>query len=57
VDHVPLFSATIFSSEVLVAVTRVVARLLEHHPHLPELVPSRLRPVAEVDEGYPLQPE
>ena len=35
----------------------LVARVLEVHPHLAELVPLRLRAVAEVEEGYPLKPE
>jgi hypothetical protein len=34
-----------------------VARVLEQHPHLAELVPVRLRAVAEVEEGYPLGPD
>jgi hypothetical protein len=35
----------------------LVARVLEVHPHLAELVPQRLRAVSEVEEGYPFQPE
>jgi hypothetical protein len=35
----------------------LVARVLEQHPHLAELVPLRLRAVEEVDEGYPLTPQ
>jgi hypothetical protein len=32
----------------------LVARVLEQHPHLAELVPSRLRAVVEPEEGSPL---
>ena len=35
----------------------LVARVLEVHPHLAELVPQRLRAVVEAEEGYPLEPE
>jgi hypothetical protein len=35
----------------------LVARVLEVHPHLAELVPLHLRPVGEVEEGHPLKPE
>jgi hypothetical protein len=35
----------------------LVARVLEQHPHLAELVPLRLRAVAEAEEGYPLKAE
>ncbi len=35
----------------------LVARVLEVHPHLAELVPQRLRAVAEAEEGYPLKAE
>jgi hypothetical protein len=35
----------------------LVARVLEQHPHLAELVPVRLRTVDEAEEGYPLEPE
>jgi hypothetical protein len=35
----------------------LVARVLEQHPHLAELVPLRLRPVGADEEGYPLKPE
>jgi hypothetical protein len=35
----------------------LVARVLEHHPHLAELIPLRLRSVDEAHEGYPLEPE
>jgi hypothetical protein len=35
----------------------LIARVLEVHPHLAELVPLRLRPVAEVEEGHPLKAE
>ncbi len=35
----------------------LVARVLEVHPHLAELVPLRLRPVGEVEEGHPLETE
>jgi hypothetical protein len=33
----------------------LVARVLEQHPHLAELVPPRMRAVEEVVEGYPLE--
>jgi hypothetical protein len=36
---------------------QLVARVLEVHPHLAELVPLHLRAVAEVEEGHPLEPE
>jgi hypothetical protein len=35
----------------------LVPRVLEHHPHLAELVPLRLREVVEVEEGHPLKAE
>jgi hypothetical protein len=35
----------------------LVARVLEHHPHLAELVPVRLREVAEAEQGHPLNTE
>jgi hypothetical protein len=35
----------------------LVARVLESHPHLAELIPERLRAVAEVEDGYPVEPE
>jgi hypothetical protein len=35
----------------------LVARVREVHPHLAELVPLHLRPVPEVEEGYPLKAE
>ena len=35
----------------------LVARVLEVHPHLAELVPCACAPVAEAEEGYPLEPE
>jgi hypothetical protein len=35
----------------------LVARVVEHHPHLAELVPLRLRAVAEAEEGHPLKAE
>jgi hypothetical protein len=35
----------------------LVARVVEHHPHLAELVPQRLRAVAEAEEGHPLETE
>ncbi len=35
----------------------LVARVLEVHPHLADLVPLHLRPVGEVEQGYPLKAE
>ncbi len=35
----------------------LVARVLEQHPHLAELVPLRLRTVPEVEDGHPLKAE
>ena len=35
----------------------LVARVVEHHPHLAELVPQRLRPVGEVQQVHPLKAE
>ncbi len=35
----------------------LVARVLEVHPDLAELVPPRLRAVEEDEQGYPLKPE
>jgi hypothetical protein len=35
----------------------LVARVLEQHPHLAELVPLSLRSVAEAEEGHPLEAE
>jgi hypothetical protein len=35
----------------------LVAQVLEVHPHLAELVPPRLRAVAEAEEGHPLKAE
>ena len=35
----------------------LVARVLEVHPHLAELVPPRLRAVGEDEQGAPLKPE
>jgi hypothetical protein len=35
----------------------LVALVLELHPHLAELVPLRLRAVAGVEDGHPLEPE
>jgi hypothetical protein len=34
-----------------------VARVLEQHPHLAELVPVRLHAVKEGEEGHPLEAE
>jgi hypothetical protein len=34
----------------------LVARVLEQHPHLAELVPLRLRAVVEPEEGIPSSP-
>jgi hypothetical protein len=36
---------------------QLVARVLDMHPHLAELVPSRLRAVEQAADGYPLEPE
>jgi hypothetical protein len=35
----------------------LVARVLESHPHLAELVPVRLRAVSQLEEGTPLNAE
>jgi hypothetical protein len=35
----------------------LIARVLEVHPQLAELVPQRLRAMEQVEEGYPLKPE
>jgi hypothetical protein len=36
---------------------QLVARVLEQHPHLAELVPLRLRAVEEVADGEPYELE
>jgi hypothetical protein len=36
---------------------QLVARVLEHHRQLAELVPLRLRSVGADEEGHPLEPE